>query len=275
VRKSRRARIALNVVAAGVALIIAAPFLWILSTSFKNQPELARHTPDVLPQHPNLTNYRQVLQTADFGHFMLNSAIVACATTAIAIVLAVLGAYALARLNVRGGRFIAVLMLATQMFPGILLLVPMYQTLSRFHLLNSRLGLVIVYVSFVLPFCLWMLWNYFRSLPKELDEAALVDGCTRLGALRRVIIPASLPAIAAVAIFSLILAWDEFLYANTFIQTTSKRTLPIALQSLIGEFSTNWGLLSAGTVLATVPIIVCFAFVQRNLTGVVSGAVKG
>lgn len=274
-KPSRRRRIAVNVVAVGAALIIAAPFLWILSTSFKSQPELARHTPDILPEHPNLTNYRQVLETADFGHFMLNSVIVAVSTTAIAIALAVLGAYALARLRVRGGRFIAVLMLATQMFPGILLLIPMYQTLSRFHLLNSRLGLIIVYVSFVLPFCLWMLWNYFRALPKELDEAALVDGCTRLGALRRVILPASLPAIAATAIFALILAWDEFLYANTFITTTSKRTLPIALQSLIGEFSTNWGLLSAGTVLATVPIVLCFMFLQRNLTGVIGGAVKG
>jgi ABC-type glycerol-3-phosphate transport system permease component len=262
-------------VAAGTALVIAAPFLWIISTSFKNQPELARHVPDLLPQHLDLTNYRQVWQTANFGHFMLNSALVAAATTAISVVIAVLGAYALARLPVRGGKYIALAILATSMFPGILLLVPLYQALSTYHLLNSRLGLVIVYTTFVLPFSLWMLWNYFRSLPKELDEAALVDGCTRLGALRRVVIPASLPAITATAVFSMILAWDEFLYANTFITTTNKRTLPIALQSLIGEFSTNWGLLSAGTVFATVPIVLCFIFLQRNLTGVISGAVKG
>ncbi|MCA9880447.1 MAG: carbohydrate ABC transporter permease, partial [Thermomicrobiales bacterium] len=183
---------------------------------------------------------------------------------------------AFARFRLRGGKAILLGILATQMFPAILLAIPLYILIRNLGLLNSLVGLVLVYTTFALPFCVWMMRNYFLSIPRDLDESAMVDGATRLQALWSVVLPVAMPGIAATGIFSFILSWNEFLYANTFISSADLRTLPVGLQSLIGEFTTDWGLLMAGAVITTMPIVIIFFFVQRKLTqGLASGAVKG
>lgn len=268
--------VARHVLAILVALIIAAPFFWMLSTSLKTPEELARRFPTIFPRVLAVENYSEVLVQAKFARYFLNTSLVAAATTAISVTIAVLAGYSFARFRVPGGKALLLGILATQMFPAILLAIPLYQIMRTLGLIDELAGLVLVYTTFALPFSVWMLRNYFLTVPRELEEAAMVDGCTRMGALWGVVLPAARPGIAATAIYTLILSWNEFLYANTFISTSSKRTLSIGLQSLIGEYTTDWGLLMAGAVITTAPIVVFFLFIQRNLSqGLTSGSVKG
>ena len=275
-RRAARRALAKHLLALGACCLLAAPFLWMLVTSLKGPQELALQYPTLIPRHPDPGNYARVLVRAGFGRYFLNSALVAVATTLISVALAALAGYAFARFRLPGGKALLLGILATQMFPGILLAIPLYGLLRDLHLLDSLPGLVLVYTTFALPFCVWMLRNSFLTVPRELEESALVDGCSRLGALWRVVLPVALPGIAATAIFSFILAWNEFLYANTFISSAEKRTLALGLQSLIGEFTTDWGLLMAGAVVTTVPLVLAFLAIQRRLTqGLAAGAVKG
>lgn len=275
-RRAARLTLAKHLLALGVCCLLVAPFLWMLVTSLKGPQELALQYPTLVPRHPDPGNYARVLVQAGFGRYFLNSALVAVATTLISVALAALAGYAFARFRLPGGKALLLGILATQMFPGILLAIPLYGLLRDLRLLDSLPGLVLVYTTFALPFCVWMLRNYFLTVPRELEESALVDGCTRLSALWRVVLPVARPGIAATAIFSFILAWNEFLYANTFISSAEKRTLAVGLQSLIGEFTTDWGLLMAGAVVTTAPLVLAFLAVQRRLTqGLAAGAVKG
>ena len=275
-RRAARLALAQHLLALGACCLLGAPFLWMLVTSLKGPQELALQYPTLIPRHPDPGNYARVLVQAGFGRYFLNSALVAVATTLISVALAALAGYAFARFRLPGGKALLLGILATQMFPGILLAIPLYGLLRDLRLLDSLPGLVLVYTTFALPFCVWMLRNYFLTVPRELEESALVDGCTRLGALWRVVLPVARPGIAATGIFSFILAWNEFLYANTFISSAEKRTLAVGLQALIGEFTTDWGLLMAGAVVTTAPLVLAFLGVQRRLTqGFAAGAVKG
>ena len=161
------------------------------------------------------------------------------------------------------------------MFPAVLLAIPLYKIMRTLGLLDSRPGLVLVYVTFALPFCIWMMRNYFLGMSVEIEEAALIDGCNRFTALWRVVLPPALPGVAAASAFCIILVWDEYLYANTFIDTDSKRTLSVGLATLMGQYTTDWGRLMAAAVLMTIPIVVIFAFLQRFLTHIAGGGVKG
>jgi ABC-type glycerol-3-phosphate transport system permease component len=265
-----------HLIAAGAACLILAPFLWMLSTSLKDPAEVALRDPTIWPRSFAVENYVEVFSRGQFGRYFVNTVIVSIATTIFSVAIATLSGYAFARYRLPGGRALLFGILATQMFPAILLAIPLYILIRNLGLLNSLSGLILVYTTFALPFSVWMLRNYFLTIPRDLDEAALVDGATRLQALRTVILPVALPGIAATALFSFILAWNEFLYANTFISSSDRRTLSIGLQSLIGEFTTDWGLLMAGAVVTTLPIVVAFFFLQRHLTqGLAAGAVKG
>lgn len=275
-RHARRLQLAKHLLAIGACCLLVAPFLWMISTSLKGPAEISLRTPTIIPHHPMPSNYSRVLEQAHFGRYFLNSLLVSVATTLISVALATLAGYAFARFKLPGGKALLLGILATQMFPGILLAIPLYILIKDLGLLNSLLGLILVYTTFALPFSVWLLRNFFVTVPRELEESAMVDGATRLGALWRIILPIAAPGIAATSIFSFILAWNEFLYANTFISSSSKYTLPVGLQSLIGEYTTDWGMLMAGAVVTTVPIVIGFVFVQRNLTqGLAAGAVKG
>lgn len=265
-----------QIVATLAAIVIALPFLWMLSTSLKGPAELALRNPTIVPLNPAPQNYTRVLLQAQFGLYFLNTTIVSLATTVLSVACASLAGYAFARFRLPGGKPLLLAILATQMFPAILLALPLYVMLQSLNLIDSLVGLVVVYTSFALPFSVWMMRNYFLTVPRELEEAGLVDGCSPLGALWRIALPVAAPGVAATAVFTSILAWNEFLYANTFINSASRRTLSIGLQSLIGEFSTDWGLLMAGAVISTVPIVGLFLVVQRHLTqGLTAGSIKG
>ncbi|MCC7021900.1 MAG: carbohydrate ABC transporter permease [Thermomicrobiales bacterium] len=275
-RPTTRLQLARHLLAAGACCLIIAPFLWMISTSLKEPAEVVLREPTIIPRTFAVQNYVDAFNRGNFGRYFVNSVVVSLAVTLISLAIATLSGYAFARYQLRGGKAILLGILATQMFPAILLAIPLYILIRNLGLLNSLLGLILVYTSFALPFCVWMLRNYFLTIPKELEESAMVDGATRLRALRSVVLPVAMPGIAATGIFSFILSWNEFLYANTFISSADRRTLPVGLQSLIGEFTTDWGLLMAGAVITTMPIVVIFFFVQRRLTqGLAAGAVKG
>jgi ABC-type glycerol-3-phosphate transport system permease component len=275
-RPPPRAQFAKHLLAAGACCLILAPFLWMISTSLKSPAEVVLREPTIIPRSFAIENYVEAFQRGNFDRYLINSVVVALAVTLFSLAIATLSGYAFARYRLRGGKAILLGILATQMFPAILLAIPLYILIRNLGLLNSLLGLILVYTTFALPFCVWMMRNYFLTIPKDLDESAMVDGATRLQALWSVVLPVAMPGIAATGIFSFILSWNEFLYANTFISSADLRTLPVGLQSLIGEYTTNWGLLMAGAVITTMPIVVVFFFVQRRLTqGLAAGAVKG
>jgi len=276
VRPSKRAVLAKHLLIAGLCCLLVAPFLWMISTSLKSPAEVSLRDPTIIPRSLEFENYSRVFSRGNFGRYFWNSVLVSAATTFLSVAVATLAGYAFARYRLPGGKALLFGILATQMFPAILLAIPLYVLLREIGLLNSLLGLVLVYTTFALPFCVWMLRNYFMSVPTELDDAARVDGANRMQALFGVILPVAIPGIIATSIFAFILSWNEFLYANTFISSSDKRTVSIGLQSLIGEFTTDWGVLMAGAVVMTIPVVVVFFAVQRYLTqGLATGAVKG
>ncbi len=251
------------------------PFLWVVLTSLKPEAEIfdpGRFWPSLFYGK----HYYEVWFNADFFRYFLNSAIVALTSTFICLLFSVMAAYGFTRFTIRGGNQILLAVLFTQMFPAVLLVLPYYILMKRLNLNNTLAGLVIVYTSFVLPFCIWNIKNFFAALPWELEEAAFVDGCNRFQAIVKAILPIAKPGIAATAILAFIRSWDEFMYANTFINTKELRTVQLGLQSFIGEYTTEWGKLMAGAVISCVPVMLFFGFIQQNLVqGLAAGSVKG
>ena len=267
-----------------IAVVILAPFAWLVISSVSSPAELVSSHVHWLPRHPTLERYRQIFTSAsggddvagDFRVAMLNSLIVAASTTVVSLALGCLGGYAFARLRFPFRRTTLMSFLAIYMLPPIALVIPLYLALSGLGLLDTKLGLVITYCSLVTPFCLWTMSNYFLSLPPGLEEAARVDGCSRLGALVRVVLPLARPAILATAMFGFLLAWDEFLYSLIFTSTTNSKTIPVAIAEFTGKFSSDFGLVAAGGVLAALPpVLLALAFQRYIVGGLTSGAVKG
>ncbi|MBX3140672.1 MAG: carbohydrate ABC transporter permease [Trueperaceae bacterium] len=260
-----------------VCFVFAIPFLWMILTSLKLPSELFTSPVQVLPRSGVYWEaYTRIWTAGQFGRYFWNSTLVASIATGASVALSVFAAIGFARYKLRGGNYLLLGVLLSQLFPLVLLVPPFYAVMRELRILDTHLALVIAYTSFSLPFSIWMLTGYFRSIPAELEESAMIDGATRLGAQLRVILPLAGPGIAATVIYSFILAWNEFLFATTFISSPELRTLPIGLQSFIGQYSTDWNLLMAGAVVTTVPVIVLFVFLQRYLVaGLTAGAVKG
>ncbi|MGE0395618.1 MAG: sugar ABC transporter permease [Kofleriaceae bacterium] len=211
-----------------------------------------------------------------FLRHALNSIITAVATTVVGVVLSCTAAYALSRFRFPGRKMGLSMFLVVQMFPATLLLLPLYVILDKLGLLNSILGLVLVYSTTAIPFCVWTLKGYFDSLPRELEEAARIDGASPWMIFRRIILPLSRPAIAVTALFSFMTAWNEFIMASTFMTDERKYTLPVLIQQSVTEFSADWGLFAAGAVITSVPVMIAFYVLQKYLVGgLTAGAVKG
>lgn len=234
---------------------------------------------DLLPVNISLENFRSVIGEGTLLRFVANSLIVALSTTSIAIVVSALGGYALVRLPFPGSRFIARSVLFTYVVPSVLLVIPIFSIINGLGLYNSLPGVVLAHTTFALPFCLWLLRAYFSTLPSDVEEAALVDGCSRLGALRKVILPLAAPGIAAAAMFVFILSWNEYLYALVLLRGPEVQTLPIGIVTNFFNLSMtgdDWARLMAASVLASLPVIVGFIFLQRwFVTGLAAGSVKG
>jgi ABC-type glycerol-3-phosphate transport system permease component len=252
------------------------PFYWMVATSLKRDKEIYGFEATLVPRHPTLQSYQRVFTQTPFVKYLRNSMIVAVSTTAASLAFGSLGAYALARLRFPGRSLIARGLIFTYLVPPALLFIPLFAVMSALSLIDTRTGLVLAYLGFTVPFCTWLLLGYFRSVPMELEEAALVDGCSRLSALARIILPMSLPALAVVAFFSFTQAWNEFLYANVFVNSVEARTITTGLTLFIVEDVFFWGPMMGAACMATLPPVALYLIFQRWVVkGLTLGAVKG
>lgn len=250
------------------------PFTWMILASLKTNKEIYQDF-TILPKVVYLGHYHDLL-FGKFGLWLRNSAFVSLVVTSLSIVLGSLGAYAIARLRFAGRGIMARGLIFTYLVPSSLLFIPLFQVVAHLGLVDSLSALMLVYPSFTLPFCTWMLVSYFRNIPLELEEAALIDGCNRLGVLFRITIPLSAPAIAVVALFSFTQSWNEFLYALVFTNSLATRTVTVGLTQMLGEDVFYWGQMMGGAVIAALPPVIIYTFAQRLvIQGLVGGAVKG
>lgn len=254
-------------------LICILPLLIIISTSFKMPNDV--FDLHIIPVNWTLSNYQYVL-SGDFLTWLGNSLKIGLMTTVVGVALAAPAAYALSRWQFLGKRGVLLLFLVTQMFPGVLLIVPLYILFAQLGLLDNIFGLVVAYATTALPFSVWMLKNFFDTVPKELDDAARIDGLGPFATFWRVVLPLTIPGIAVVAFFNFMAAWNEFMLAFTFLQSNSNLTLAVGIQRFVHNFGADWHYLSAAAVLVTIPVLVIFIWAQRYLvTGLTGGSVKG
>ena len=252
-----------------------APLYWMLTTSLKENSEIYGAGTTLWPRHPTIDNYRVLLEETNFATYFMNSMIVALATTVLSLAFAALGAYALSRLDFPGRRLFARSLVYTYLMPHSMLFIPLLAMLLTIGLENTRSGLVLVYLGFTVPFCTWLLMAYFLSIPVEIEEAGLVDGCSRLGVLFRIILPITVPALAVVAFFSFTLSWNEYIYASVLVTDVSVRTIPTGIPNFIVEDVFFWGPMMASTVISSIPpLVVYFVFQRFLITGLTMGAVK-
>lgn len=258
-------------------VFLAFPLLWLVSTAFKSPRELGSVDPTWLPRHPTLGNFRTALDEQPLLHAALNSLLVAGAAALVSVAVAVPASYAMVRFRGAVSRAGTGWILVSQMFPLVLIIIPLFMVLKNLHLIDSRPGLVVVYVVWTLPFVLWMLQSYVRAVPVSLEEAAAIDGCGRWRTLRSVVLPLLAPGLVATLMFAFVTAWNEFFFALVLLKTPEKQTMSVILTHFTGaEGAADLGPLAAAALLATIPSLVFFALLQKRLVGgMLSGAVKG
>lgn len=262
-----------------LALIFAlAPVYWMVTISLKSEVDQFATPPQWFFFTPTVEHYYDAFVARSFGQYLVTSAVVSIVSTALALIIGTLAAYSLARFRLpyQLDRRVSLWILSTRMFPAIVTAVPLFLMMRDLRLLNTRLSLIIVYTAFNLPFVVWMMRGFFAELPRDLEEAALVDGDSRLGALIRVVLPLVTPGLAATAVFCLIVSWNEFLFALVLTQTDAAMTLPVGIAGRVTQYEIKWGVMSAAGTVAMVPILIFALAVQRYLVrGLSLGAVKG
>ncbi|WP_040164003.1 carbohydrate ABC transporter permease [Microbacterium gorillae] len=280
-RRRTRNSVLVHVAAIIVGVCTLAPVLYMLIATVTPQRDLITVPLRWIPQTLDFSRYETIFSGgADsvgqtFRAAFVNSLVVAVGVVVVAMVVGILGAYAFARLRFRFRRTVLFMFLGTYMLPQIALLIPTYLILSSVGLLDTRVGLMIVDCSLVVPFVLWMLSNYFATIPEELEEAARVDGTTRIGALFRIVLPAARPGIFSTLMFAFLLAWDEFMYALIFTSSDASKTLPVAISEFAGKYTTDFGLVAAGGLLSAIPPVVIAIIFQRHIvSGLSSGSIK-
>jgi multiple sugar transport system permease protein len=276
VRRRERVRLTwIWVLAVPVILISVGPFLWLLKTSLIPESEIFIRPLQYLPRSVTLENFVMLFERMNFFVYFKNSLVVAIGSTALGLLVSISSSYSFARFRFRGRKFLMAMFLVIPMFPSVLILIPIYDIMRSLGLLNSYASLVIAYSSFAIPFAIWMMTGYFAALPADMEEAARVDGCTRLTAFVRALLPVALPGISATALYIFIVSWNEYVFAALLAQGEGVRTLPVALQFFITEFTVNWGMLAAGGVIVSLPVILLFVFLQKQMiSGLTAGAVK-
>ena len=275
-KRKRILTIALRVfILALFALFVLGPLYWTVITSFKNPTDQRALDIQYFPLNPTWENYVDLWGATQFPTYMGNTATVAVVSSLIVLFVAVTGGYGLARFKFRTKTLVLVAFLVSQMIPITLLLIPMYQVFTGLKLIDTLTSLIILYVVLNVPFCVITMQGFFANIPYTIEEAAMIDGCNRAQLLMRIVLPIMLPSIIAVFIFAFIGAWNDLLGAVMFINTESRKTIPVGLNSYITQFSVNWGQLCAGVVLALIPTAVMFAVAQRFIVeGLTAGAVK-
>jgi N,N'-diacetylchitobiose transport system permease protein len=265
-----------NVLGLVVLAVMVFPVYWMVSTAFKPGHDILSYTPQWIPTHPVLSNFTDAIHQQFFWNAVKNSLIVTSVVVALSLVLAFLAALALAKFSFYGRRPFIVVILGVQMVPLAALIIPLYILMSRVHQVDKLSGVIIMYLTFALPFAVWTLRGFLLGVPKELEESAMVDGATRFGAFVRILLPLLGPGLVATSIFAFILAWNEFIIAYVFLHTPEKQTLMVWLASFTTLRGTDWGPLMAGATLCALPVIFFFLLVQRKIAfGLTAGAVKG
>jgi ABC-type glycerol-3-phosphate transport system permease component len=261
---------------AGLLTICLFPFAWMIVSSFKAPQELYTVPPTWLPERPTLDHYRHVLGASNVPRYFLNSLIISVGSTAVALPLAIFAAYGFARFRFRGRRAGLAFILVGQLLPTAAIIVPLFVTLRYLGLVNTYLGLILVYLILTLPLSVWMLTSYFRAIPAELEEAAIMDGASRLAILFRITLPLSVPGLVSVIVYAFVTTWNEFILALVFAQDSHVKTLPIGIAEFTSEFNTDWGAVMAASMVMTLPVALAFLTLQRLfIGGLTAGAVKG
>ncbi|WP_332680925.1 carbohydrate ABC transporter permease [Bosea sp. (in: a-proteobacteria)] len=254
-------------------LIVFFPLAWMLSVSFRPNLEVMQMPPAWLPQVFTLEGYAKIFTTPRYLLVFFNTMLISLVVTVLSLLLGAMAAYALARFQFAGQRMVLMFLITTQMFPLVLLCIPYFRIFITLGLYDTRTSLVIVYLTFTLPFCVLMLRSYFINIPRDIEEAAMVDGCSRLGAIFRTLVPMSYPAFVGAGLYTFLLAWNEFLFAVVLIESWENRVLTMAIYSLMAEFVTDWNAMMAFSVLASLPLVVAFIFLQRYMVqGMTAGA---
>lgn len=252
------------------------PFYWAVNTSFKFEKDILKVPLKYFPNPFTFENYEFIWGNLGFARYFFNSLITSVITTVLIIVIALLGGYALARFKFKGKNVIMLMLLMTQMLPGIILVIPLFEIYMNMGLINQLAALVITYTTTQIPFCLVIMSGFFSNIPNSLEEAAMMDGCSLVGAIFRVILPAIAPGVVAVGAFAFIASWNDFIYALNLINDNKKFTIPVGLQLMKGEFAIEYGSLAAGSIISLIPVILLFCYVQKYLVkGLASGSVKG
>jgi multiple sugar transport system permease protein len=258
-----------------VVLLTLFPIIWIVLTAFKDQQEVTKIPPSLFVTAPTLDNFWQAME-AQFPVALRNSLIVGLGSTLVAMILSVPAAYAFARHPFPGSRALLLTMLIVRMVPGIALVIPFFKMMDSLGLLNNDTALIITYLSFQIPFAVWLLEGFFRALPRELEESALVDGCTRFRAFRSIVLPLAAVGLATAAIFCFIMSWNEFLYAVTLTRTLDAKTGPVAIAEAVTSYQIFWGRMAASATIYVLPVLLFNFFFQRFIVrGLTLGAVKG
>ncbi|MBZ0296164.1 MAG: carbohydrate ABC transporter permease [Anaerolineae bacterium] len=261
----------------GLVMIFAIfPLIWTFITSLKYESDIITTDLQYLPTRITFDNYVAIWNRSGFTTLIGNSTVVTVITLIICLIIGSLAAYGFSRYRFRGRSGLLLFYLVIRMFPVVLMLIPLFILMRNAGLLDSRFGLALAYTTFLLPLCVWMMKGFFDAIPVDLEDAARIDGCTRLGALFRVILPLARSGLVATAVFIGISAWNEFLFALMLTTSQGSRTWPVGLQLMVGEFQLPWGSFSAGGIISIIPVVILFAIVQQSLVrGLTAGAVKG
>jgi multiple sugar transport system permease protein len=251
------------------------PFFVMLSTMLKTSQEVYTSPPSWLPKRPQFSNLIRLWSEFEFGVYFKSSLIIALGTMVLNTLLTVPAAYAVARLRFVGRKFILYLFLVIQMFSPVIVVISLFKTMAALKLLNTYFALIIANAVFTIAFTIWMMNGYFRSIPVDIEEAALIDGCTRVQTITRIMIPIAVPGLVTTMIYSFIAAWNEFLFGLTFIQSRTKMPLVLSLYNFVGRWTTQWELLNAAAFVALIPVLVLFYIIERRLVaGLAGGAIK-
>ncbi len=275
-RRMRGEAVAAYAVALGFAFFAIFPVLWALITSLKPERDIITRDIVLWPNPATLHNYVAIWTQSNLPQLMWNSAITTCITVTVCVLAGTPAAYCVSRYRFRGRNQLLLFYLVLRMFPVVLMVIPLFIIMRKVGLLDTHLGLALAYTAFLLPIFIWMMKGFFDAIPIDLEEAARIDGCSRMGAMVRVILPLVQGGLWACAVFIGISAWNEYLFALMLTTSSGSRTWPVGLQLMVGEFQLPWGALSAGGILSILPVLVLFAVVQRSMVrGLAAGAVKG
>jgi len=273
--RRRSADLAVWVALLAALAVVLFPLYWMLNTSLKPNAEIFQSPPSFISAHWSLDAYAEIFRTRPIARYLLNSLIVSAGATILSVALASLAAYGFTRFFIRGANLFIIFLLFTKMLPETLLIVPYFQLMSALGLVDTYLALILAYSSFALPFSVWMLIGFFRTIPREIDEAAIVDGATRIQTFWRVVLPLARPGLAAVALFTFIIAWNSYVWALVLTTKPDMFVISVGITNLVGEYRVQWNELMAASMIGALPVMVLYTFLNRHLvSAVTAGAVK-